>query len=470
MRHLKSSLCTLAVAAASAAGCASYQPSTLPDTDGLVRDASRLVVDTASMPGPSLRTHRFDPSDGLDMTEVAMLAVANSPDLKALRAAAGVTRAQAFSAGLLPDPQLALSSDRVLGSTPGTVLAYSAGLAIDVAALLARSSIRAAGDADARKTDLDLLWQEWQTVAQARMLFVKLDAIARSQALLAARRADASARLDDVMRAVDRGLVTSDGTTPLLAAFEDAERQWRDLERQRNQSHHELNALLGLAPELALTLVGSSDVETMDVVEVRAALAVAGKRRPDLLALQAGFEAQDDRYRGALRSQFPAITVGPTRARDTGSVETIGLSLGIALPLFNRNRGNIAIESATRDMLRLAYQQRLDATAGESSRLLDEQAILRRQLADIDDSMTALETAAERARQAFQARNIDALTLTNIESALLARRLERVNAGEALQEQAIALQALVGARVESTATPVAQPAPAAHSHSSEQSS
>jgi outer membrane protein TolC len=430
------------------AGCASYQPLALPDTDALTRDVLALKVDTTTMPDAALASHRFDPSDGLDITEVAMLAVVNNPELRLLRADAGVTRAQAFSAGLLPDPQLALTRDTVMGSPAGATVAFTAGLAVDIAALLARSSTRGAADAESRKSSLELLWQEWQAVAKARLLFIKLDAIARSQAVLAQRRAALRQRLDEAMTAVDRGLITSDAATPQLTAYEDANRQWSDQERQRNQASHDLHALLGVAPDVALTLVGAAEVATLDAAQVQAAIAGAARRRPDLLALQAGFEAQDDRYRGALQAQFPAITFGPTRGRDTSNVNTTGLSLGISLPLFNRNRGNIAIESATREKLRVDYQQRLAATAVESHRLLAEQALLQRQVIEIDASMPALALAAERAAQAFAAHNIDALTLTNVEAALLARRLERIAAQQALEEQAIALQALLGTHLD----------------------
>jgi len=106
-----------------------------------------------------------------------------------------------------------------------------------------------------------------------------------------------------------------------------------------------------------------------------------------------------------------------------------------------------AIEAATREKLRIDYQQRLDATSIESHRLLDEQAILQKQIAEIDASLPALEQAAEQAGKAYAAHNVDSLTLTNIEGALLARRLERIAARQALQEQAIALQALLGTSV-----------------------
>lgn len=427
-----------------AAGCASYRPLALPDGDSLAHEVRQLSVDTSAMPDATLRSHRFDPSDELDMTEVAMLAVVNNPELRLLRADAGVTRAQAFSAGLLPDPQLAFSREHVLGSPAAATVAFTAGLAFDIGALLARSSTQAAADAESRKSSLDLLWQEWQTVAKARLLFVRLEALSHSQDALRTQRERLRQRRDHAHGAVERGLITNDAATPLLAALEDAARQLDDLERQRNQAWHDLNTLLGVAPDLALTLVGSSDVAMMTDAQVRQAVVEATRRRPDLLALRSGFEAQDDRYRGALRAQFPAITVGPTRGRDTSDVNTAGLTLGITLPLFNRNRGNIAIESATREKLRLDYQQRLDATAVESDRLLQEQAILVHQLADIDASLAPLTLAAQRAGLAYQARNVDALTLTIVEGALLARRLERIAVQQALQEQAIALQALLG--------------------------
>jgi len=75
------------------------------------------------------------------------------------------------------------------------------------------------------------------------------------------------------------------------------------------------------------------------------------------------------------------------------------------------------------------------------------QAILQRQVAEIEASLPALADAAERAGRAYDAHDIDALALTPIDAALLSRRLERIAARLALQEQAIALQALLGTRL-----------------------
>ncbi|MEO6925240.1 MAG: TolC family protein, partial [Rhodanobacter sp.] len=151
-------------------GCATYANLPLGAGHGAA-SVARLTAPTSAMSLPTLSTHRFDPSDGLDVTEVAMLAVANSPELRLKRDALGIARAQAFAAGLLPDPQLALSADFPRHRVGGLTSAYSLGLSEDISALLTRSSRKAAANNQSRQVNLDVLWAEWQTVAQARLLF-----------------------------------------------------------------------------------------------------------------------------------------------------------------------------------------------------------------------------------------------------------------------------------------------------------
>ena len=68
-----------------------------------------------------------------------------------------------------------------MGSPAGATVAFTAGLTFDIGRCWRARRTQAAADAESRKTDLDLLWQEWQTVAKARLLFVKLDAHGRSR-------------------------------------------------------------------------------------------------------------------------------------------------------------------------------------------------------------------------------------------------------------------------------------------------
>src|SRR5258708_4273063 len=110
MRHARRAV--LPVCAMLLAGCTWYhrEPLAPRDTSTSLTTLERIRIDPSTMPLPELAAHRFDPSDGLDIEEVAMLAVANNPDLKLTRDDLGIARAQAFSAGLLPDPQLSISS------------------------------------------------------------------------------------------------------------------------------------------------------------------------------------------------------------------------------------------------------------------------------------------------------------------------------------------------------------------------
>jgi outer membrane protein TolC len=416
---------------------------TLPSHADLRGDLAHVSVERAAISLPSLRGHRFDPGDGLDIDEVAMLAVVNNGDLKAARNDARIARAQAFSTGLLPDPLLGAGYATAPGGV-GTTSAFNLGLTVDLLAIMEQPGKSRVESAETARIDLTLLWQEWQTVSQARLMFVKVIQQESATDLLRAERARLDDRYQRTRIAVERGLITSEAVTPHLAALQDVDRQLNDLERQRNQSRHDLNLLVGLAPELHLDLVSGPEAEPLDEAEVRARAQDLSDRRPDLVALRYGFEAEDERYRSALLAQFPSLVFGPTLARDTSGVKTVGIAATIGLPIFNRNRGAIAVEIATRQKLRDDYQARLNSVATDVDRLLHDQLIIRRQLAALAQSVAVAELAAARADVAFQSGNIDALSLTNIETALLARRLERLGLEQASAEQRIALVTILG--------------------------
>src|SRR5574337_583649 len=355
------------------------------------------------------------------MDDVAILAVINNPDLKIARADAGVAHAQAFAAGLLPDPQLALTRDFPRNPHDS-----------------------AAGRDEARKADLNLLWQEWQVVAKARGLFVKLVDGERLQRLLEQNRALFDDRYRRTKQALDQGLLTRDAVTPNLTALQDVDKQLRDLERQRNADRHELNALLGLAPRAAVPLRDTIALPALDDARVQAALADLPRRRPDLLALQYGWHAQDERYRAAIAGQFPTFGVGFTRARDTGGVQTLGFGVTLSLPFFNGDRGNIAIEQATRHRLQREYQNRLNSATGDVDRILAEQRINLRQLGDVKRGVALLSAAASEAGRALRAGGIDALVYGNLQASLLGKQIEQVNLEQAILQQRVALLALIG--------------------------
>jgi outer membrane protein, heavy metal efflux system len=434
--------CTLA-SLVFVAGCATYAPQPLGEGQG-VADATHLSVSTADMPVPAWRTHPFDPSQGLDSTDVAILAVANNPDLKLLRDQLGIARAQSFAAGLLPDPQIAISKDFLAHKQLGATSAYSYGISEDISSLLTRSTRVAAAKSQAEQVNLDLLWAEWQTIAQARLLFNQVISLRAQQKQLTAEQAGLAAVDDRVRQALQQGNLTYDAASAGLNAYADADKRLSDATLQLHQSEHDLRLLLGLAPDAPLHLVGERFQVSPTQEQVQAALADLPRRRPDLLALQAGYKAQEATLRGAIRAQFPALNVGVDRQRDTTNEVTNGFTLGFTLPLFDRNRGHIAIETATRQQLKDDYENRVLTTRSDIAQITTDLRLLARQRDQLQARAASLDEARTAAEAAWQKGLLDWPTYLSIRANALSADVDFIAARDQQSQQAIALEALLG--------------------------
>ncbi len=373
-----------------------------------------------------------------------MLAVANNPGLRLARADVGIAQAQAFNAHLLPDPQLSLSADYPQHSPNATSSAYNLGLSYDLNALVNHAAGVSAARSTVRKTRLDLLWQEWQVVSRARLLFTRAVNDDRQLRWLRQNRDFLARRYRQARGALATGDVTLEVADAALVSWKDAEQRVGDLERKRLQTRQDLNALLGLEPRVRLRLVAGQAPAVPDQAAVRRALADLPRRRPDLLALKAGYAAQDARYRQAILAQFPPFNLGITKARDTSDVLTRGLALSLALPLLNGNRGNIRIQAATRRRLHDEYQNRLDTAHAQVEQLMEDDRLLAAQLKAGEAVLPMLDRAAANARRALAAGDLDGPGEAAFESARIAKHLEVDGLRESLAESRIALLALLG--------------------------
>ncbi|WP_254423792.1 TolC family protein [Rhodanobacter sp. C03] len=441
----------MAVALLSA--CATYAPASLGAGEGAA-SVMQLTAPVAPMPALALPEHRFDPSDGLDVTEVAMLAVVNSPALKVKRDELGIARAQAFSAGLLPDPQLSFGKDYLTHPGPGLSSAYNLGLSEDVTALLTRSSRRAAARSQAEQVNLALLWAEWQSVAQARLLFDQVQTLRAQQVRLRIEQAALAPLEPAIHKALRAGNLTYDGASVGFNAGADVRKRLADSAIALHQAETDLHVLLGLAPSAPLDLVGAPYRASPTPEQVQQALADLPRRRPDLLALQAGYQSQEAKLRAAILAQFPALNIGFTTARDTTDVSTRGFSIGITLPLFDRNRGNIAIEKATRQQLKDDYEARVLDTRSDMQRLVADLATLTQQRVTLAAHAQQLDAARRAAETAWQQRLLDWPTYLAIRGNALGTDLDLLDLQQQQATRAIALEALLGNTDLATAHPV----------------
>jgi outer membrane protein TolC len=175
---------SICLASAFLTACQTYEPALLGDRPELLSDIAALTILPSDLPLREVGAHPFDPSRPLDMDEVAMIAVVNNPDLKAARDQVGVAEAQAFAAGLLPNPQFSFAYGGLISGVGATTNSVSATLTQDIVPLLTRSVRRRAALANERGVRLNLLWQEWQIVSQARTFFARAVEFGRQRAVI----------------------------------------------------------------------------------------------------------------------------------------------------------------------------------------------------------------------------------------------------------------------------------------------
>lgn len=417
--------------AALLSACASYQPLPLDKSPSLKVSLSELRHD-----GP------LPPWLGVD--DLALLAVENNPDLVAARVQARLADAQVRAAGILPNPSLGGNYGFFLGG-PGFLNSISASLSEDVKSLVTLSAKRAAADAAALQIDASILWQEWQVVGKVRLLAVDLVEGDKSLALSRQTLDLMQARLHRSRQALGQGDTTLTALAPDVIAVNDLHRQIDDLARQQAQRRSDLDALLGLSGTAVVPLRDRLEVPEIDPRTMDARLADLPDRRPDLIALQLGYRAQEAKVRGAILAQFPALTLGMTGSRDNSDVRTLGPQITIELPIFDRNQGNIAVEQATREQLHAEFTARLAAVASELQALATTSMLIEQQLARARPQAAELAAVAARAQAAYAAGNLDERAYVDFAAAELAGKQILLALEQVLLEHQVAIATLTSA-------------------------
>lgn len=412
--------------------CAAYHPLPLARQPAFTPEVAVLAHSAPLPPAP------------LSVEQVAALAVEDDPDLRAVRAQHGIAEAQLIAAGVLPNPRLGGAILPLLAG-PGNTTAWNAALSVDVKALVTLQARKQVAREAVRQVDAQVLWQEWQVAGQARLLAVDLIEGGRYLALLSEERDLLAGRLQRVQAAVAAGNLTLASASPYVLAQQTAQTQVDDEARRLLGQRHQLNALLGLAPEIAVPLADSVDLPPLDIGDIQAELPGLAQRRPDLVALQLGYRAQDARLRVAILSQFPNLLFGVFGGSDNAKVRNAGPQVNMDLPLFDRNQGGVAIEQATRAMLHEEYAARLTAAHGQVRAILVERAQTTRQLERSRAELPAAQTAARKAAAAAAAGNLDQRAEVDLLSAAAGKAQQIVTLEQALEDEQVALATLVGA-------------------------
>lgn len=418
-------------------GCAEFREPPLVFSSALAPDVAAL---DRTRPGASA----IPADQPLTLTEIALLAVQNSPDLRAIRAQRGSAQAQVIEAGLLPDPVIAGSYGVLLGG-PGIANAIGATLTANVSALVTLAARRRAAQATAMQVDANVVWQEWQTISQSQTFAIDLIMQGRFLRRLKTTLDLLQRRSDFGTQSLTQGNVTLQTVAPFVAELTALQTEYDLATLAQAQRWQQLDALLGLQPGVRPLLSVDLQVPAIDAAEAARLLASLPQRRPDLVALQLGYASQEANLRGAVLGQFPSLTLGPNYGYDTSRVGTLGPSVSIVLPLFNRNRGQIAIQRATREQLREEYVARLATAEGGVRSLQANLDLLGRQLENARAGLAQAEALTVSAERALRAGLLDQLNYVMLVSARLGKERQVIGLEQQILDQRTALATLLGA-------------------------
>jgi outer membrane protein, heavy metal efflux system len=423
--------------------CASYRAEPLKTTLDLIAPpiASILSQQSKMIDRPYLTPVVIDLGAPLDLNAIAVVTVLENPDLKAQRARAGIADAQAFSARLLPDPVITASVDHIL-SGPDHLDSIIGQVGLDLAALRNRKVVLAGAASAAQQVRLDLAWAEWQAVGSARLQAVRVASLERAGLLTTQSKANADDLLARSLRASGRGDIRADEVEARRLAAIDAATQARATERDLDAARLELIRLMGLGPHTKLRLAAL--LMPQPALDDERLFALASAQRLDLKALQAGYASQEAAVHKAILDQFPNLTLSITGTRDNTGNKLLGPSVNFALPIWNRNRGGIAVATATREALHSEYEARLFQTHASITAAVSGLKIVQRQRSELATGLPALSAFVAATHRASRRGDLALVTAQTAEQSLRDKQLALAQLDQAIAEQLIALELLVG--------------------------
>lgn len=302
----------------------------------------------------------IDLADGLDLAEANAVALFHNPRLVEARHQVRVSGAQLLQAGRLENPDLFLGPRF---DTDGGAVIFPASLSWELPIRGDRGARRDVARSDEDLARLELQDRELEVLVAVRRTFIDLWATSRELETFEALGRTTGRVMEWTEQLHAAGEI--DLTTSWLASWERGQLEQRErlARAERRRLVHRLHRLLGLLPEAALEVSVANGPRLPDLPETDLA---ERRRHPRLRAAEERYARTEARLRLAIAEQYPSLRFGPEFEDDDGDT-SIGFGLGIELPLFDRNRGEIAAAEAERTAARDHYRATLLALAHEEA-------------------------------------------------------------------------------------------------------
>jgi cobalt-zinc-cadmium efflux system outer membrane protein len=286
-----------------------------------------------------------------DRASLLAVAITQNPELAVLRANIEVTLAEQERARELPNPDMTLQSEY----SRGEQYTWLYGVGFDF--LLLSPTQRRLNLNIARRASATAQWQliekTWQIRRAMIVALSDWEAAHRREPLLTQLIAAQQRLVELQQRRVEAGEDPPSELAVSRVGLLQVEQQRAEARAQTNNAQSALAAAMGMPPEALDSLVIEwrdwGEPPPLDQGELPALREKALLGRADLAAAINDYADSEDRLQLAIARQYPQFHLSPGYYWDHG-VSKWPVDLGFALPIFNRNRGEIAEAHAEREL------------------------------------------------------------------------------------------------------------------------
>ncbi len=365
MRAIPAAWPALSVLALALQGCASYRPEPLNPGAEFEALSRRGLDPLPAAPPRTVPTEWFplvaeiDLEDGLSLVEANALALFYAPKVRASRSAAGVAAGQLLQAGLLPNPELFIGP-RFTTDPTDVILPAHLMFGIPLGGKRSAERDRAAASLDAAR--LDVMAVELETLVDVRRRFLHVATLDEERRILGSVALQMDLALKWAERLEEAGEASALAASLTRLERDEIHQELHEKEAQLATARAELFDLIGLLPSAGVEIVAPDHaLPALPQRDPKAAVA-----HPRLKQREAIYREAEHALRLEVAKQYPELRIGPSY-EDAQGQGSLGFGLSLDLPIFDRNRGNIAAAEAARNAAREVYQAEVLRLAREEA-------------------------------------------------------------------------------------------------------
>lgn len=401
------------------------------------RAMSEGVSDSHSLSSLDLET-----LDSLSVEDAIRYAIGQSPSLRAAGYRIDAASGRVIQAGLYPNPSLELGGEAI-GSDAGSAgeTAYIIEQEIVLGGRLDRA--RDIAHSDELRSRAIFIAQEYRVAAQVSRAY--LACIAAQNRL--ARREELAALVHELLESTrirfEAGSATQPDQLRAQVAYEQSQLNLDHAGYEADGANRALALLIGLDESIELSLVTAMDiVPVFDSYDELLAKALESNSQMSLAQLAITRAKQSHQLAQANAIPDLVVSIGP-RYSDIDDETTLDLGIGIEIPLFDRNQGEIQATLAERLSVSAQYQSVQLELASQVAQAWSVYQSTRSAVERYQNQLLPMaEQTLELTRQAYQSGKANYLRLLDAQQVMIESQISYIDTVEQLHMTAILLNEL----------------------------